>query len=65
MEDKNIGKGWKYLVNSPKWHFFNNDNKSLCGRWATFSNEDFEYGNDESKDNCKSCIKKLKKLKEK
>ena len=55
--------GWHYLINSPKWHYFGEDGHSICGRWFTFAS-DFEQGNDDSPDNCKSCQKKLIKMKE-
>jgi hypothetical protein len=53
-------EGWAYLHNSPKWHYFTEDGKSLCGRWMTFGN-DREVGKDNSPDNCKACITKLQK----
>jgi hypothetical protein len=56
-------KGWGYLSNSPKWHYFDEDGRSLCGRYARFDgnmhSEDF---NDTSSDNCAACRKKLAKI---
>ena len=57
-------EGWKYLSNAKFWHYFR-EGKSLCKKWGTFSKEGFEQGNDESPDNCKSCLKVLLKLKAK
>ena len=50
-------EGWKWLLNSKKWHYFRNGN-SLCGKWATFGSE-FEQGNNDSPDNCMACRRKL------
>lgn len=60
---KNVIEGWKYLVNSSKFHYFVNG-RSLCNRWATLS--DFGLKQDEfpSPDDCKVCRKKLDKRKE-
>lgn len=52
-------EGWKYLLNSTKWHYFV-EGRSLCGKWATFGNDGLEQGNDESEDNCAGCRKKFK-----
>lgn len=54
--------GWGPLINSRKWHYFEKDGKSLCGKWFTFDKE-FEQGNDHSRDNCSGCVKKLEKRK--
>ncbi len=54
-------EGWTWLINSKKWHYFDKDGRSLCGRWLTFGRE-FEQGNDNSPDNCKACRRELKKL---
>jgi hypothetical protein len=54
-------EGWHWLENSSKWHYFGDDGRSLCGRWATFDKkpENFEQGADSSSDNCVACAKKL------
>jgi hypothetical protein len=57
-------EGWTYLYNSPKWHYFEKDGRSLCKRWMTFTKE-FEIGNDDSADNCAACKKALAKRKAK
>ena len=46
-------EGWKYLFNSPKWHYFRNG-RSLCRKWMNFG-KDFE-GDKPSPDNCKGCL---------
>ena len=51
-------EGWKYLNNSKFWHYFR-EGTSLCGKWATFSMEGCEQGNNDSPDNCKKCKEKL------
>jgi hypothetical protein len=56
--NKPIKEGWKYLANSPKWHYFR-DGKSLCKRWMTLSDSGLEQGNNTSSDNCKSCRNKI------
>lgn len=61
MENK---EGWTWLRNSPKWHYFV-DGRSLCKRFMLFSTSKLEQGQDESPDNCKSCMKALIKRKEK
>ena len=53
-----IKEGWGFPLNAKKSHYFING-VSLCRRWM--------YGgplerNDESPDNCKECIKRLKKI---
>jgi len=63
--DKKIGKGWAYLINSRKWHFFDNEGRSLCRGWSDMFLTDYEYGNDNSSSNCKACLKRLIKLREK
>jgi hypothetical protein len=54
-------EGWKWLINSTKWHYFRNGT-SLCGKWMNLG-EDFEQGNDESSSNCKACKTALRKEK--
>ena len=53
-------EGWEYKYKSPKWHYFKNG-QSICGKWM-YLGDDLEKGNNNSPDNCKSCIKKLKAL---
>ena len=67
MEDSKIGVGWIFpnRTNTRKWHFFSYDKRSLCMNYGIFSNRKGSYGNDNSKDNCKRCLVKLIKLREK
>ena len=58
-----INEGWTWLYNTTKWHYFK-EGRSLCGKWMVLSKQDYELGNDDSPDNCKTCQKKLAKLKE-
>lgn len=53
-----LKEGWTWLTNSSKWHYFVNK-KSLCGRFAIWSDDDLEQGNDDSEDNCAACKRKL------
>ena len=57
-------QGWGWLSNSPKWHWFTKDGRSLCGKWFTFQ-KDFDPGMDNSPDNCRGCKKKLAKAAQK
>lgn len=50
--------GWCWIANSPKWHWFEADGRSLCGKWLTFGSERHQ-GNDDSKDNCAACRRKV------
>ena len=59
-----ILKGWKFVGNSLKAHYFNNDNISLCGKWLAWSIADVEDKNHKSKDNCAACMKKRESIKE-
>jgi hypothetical protein len=51
---------------SRKWHYFKNG-ISLCRRFRDIllQNEELETGNDDSKDNCATCKRKLQKMREK
>lgn len=54
--------GWNWLWNAKKWHYFKEDGRSLCGRWATFgSNADAE-GYKESSDNCAGCVRRYRDI---
>jgi len=59
-------EGWAYVHYlygvTRKAHYIK-DNRSLCGRYIWLG--DVEEGKDDSPDNCASCKRKLKKLKEK
>ena len=51
-------EGWGYPGNSQKAHYFI-DRTSLCNRWLYLG--PLEHGNDDSEDNCRKCIKLLKR----
>jgi len=59
-----IEGGWTWLIGTSKWHYIL-DHRSLCGKWFLLGNPELEQGNDNSPDNCKQCVKKLLKMKEK
>jgi len=54
-------EGWGFYL-SRKWHYFVNGT-SLCRKIGFFRGE-LEQGNDDSPDNCTSCKKALKRLRE-
>jgi len=59
MADKK--EGWGQVPGSPKWHYFRNCD-SLCRRYGfRMRDDDLQQGNDDSLDNCKACVKALKK----
>jgi len=60
MVERNDKEGWTWLVNSKKWHYFK-EARSLCGKFVLFKKpvDGFETGNNDSKDNCIACNKKL------
>lgn len=48
-------EGWKYLIGTPKWHYFRNG-RSLCGGWICFTNSGFDEDEKlNSSSNCKRC----------
>lgn len=55
-------EGWTWLQNSSKWHYFRNK-RSLCKRWSLFlhPSSGYQQGGLGSPDNCKLCLKYLKK----
>lgn len=57
-------EGWSWIWNSPRWHYFR-DKTSLCKRWVLFRDpsEGYDEGKLNSPDNCKICVKILKKEK--
>jgi len=55
-------EGWAWALNWRKAHYIVNG-RSLCGHWMYLGNK-LEQGKDNSPDNCVSCKRKLKKLKE-
>jgi hypothetical protein len=59
-----IERGWGYLRNSPKFHYFDrHTGMSACGRWMRLgSMDDLEDSNDDSLENCSACRRKVKKI---
>jgi len=55
-------RGWTWLTNSTKWHYFNRDNKSMCGKFMLLRLPELEDGNNDSPDNCKACRKALEQF---
>ena len=60
-------RGWGWPADAKKAHYFilkygEQWNTSLCDRWAYGGN--LEDSNDDSPDNCKACLRKLKKMRE-
>ena len=51
-------KGWARPPYALKWHYFDEDGKSLCGH--QFFTGPTEQGNEDSPDNCSTCRKRLK-----
>ncbi|NVM20573.1 MAG: hypothetical protein HWN68_02195 [Desulfobacterales bacterium] len=62
-----MSEGWAFVYGarfaSKKAHYIQEDHRSLCGRYIWLG--PVEQGNDNSPDNCKECIKRLKKLRPK
>ncbi len=60
-------RGWGYLSNSPKWHYFDRKTgMSICGKWLRLgSMNDLEDNNDGSADNCRACQRKVQALRAK
>lgn len=58
-----MSKGWVWLHNMAKPHYIGDDDRSLCGKWLSFSTEAEEslFTNAE---HCKACLKKWEKLPE-
>ena len=55
--------GWNYLHNSPKWHYFDADGRSLCNRFMVFVNDDADTEERlTSPDNCKACVAKRQRM---
>ncbi|MEI8244375.1 MAG: hypothetical protein WCI51_01015 [Lentisphaerota bacterium] len=54
-------KGWGWPGLSKKAHYYNNNARSLCGKWIYTGV--LEEGNDNSSDNCCDCKKRLAKYK--
>ena len=55
--------GWSPVYRSLKWHYFLN-RKSLCRRYVLTGKSILTEGADDADTNCKLCMKRLKKLRE-
>lgn len=50
---------WGKLANAAKWHYFDANGRSLCGKWLSLGTPpDDEAGDIKSKDNCAECYRK-------
>lgn len=58
-------KGWERPINARKYHYYDEDGRSLCGKWFLMfgSNFDPEFG-EAGPDDCKACRAKVEKLKD-
>ncbi len=53
--------GWGLSIVSRKWHYFDNDSFSLCGRIGFYYGDTYQV-NDTSPDNCAECKRRKAKL---
>ena len=60
-EQANDQKGWGFVMNSRKAHYFNGEGTSLCGRWLILSRMHLEDDNHNSPDNCAECKRRKAK----
>ncbi len=63
VEVAELKEGWGFPAGSRKAHYFV-DSMSLCRRWGFYYGS-LEQDNDNSPDNCPSCMKALAKKKAK
>lgn len=50
--------GWRFLPNASSMHYFTEDGRSLCGRWACLANNGYSP-NDDGPGHCKKCERRL------
>ena len=55
-------KGWVWLFNARKSHYFGEDGRSFCGNWMIFTVPDDADDKHDHPENCKACLKKLKRV---
>jgi hypothetical protein len=56
--------GWGWVARSPRWHYFTDALRSLCGRFQLRdATQKLTQGNDESPDNCAACRTRVQRLK--
>ena len=70
--DQKKRAGWKLISGSTKWHYFNNEERSLCRNFGALSlngpidglESDLEPGHDDSPANCAKCKRRLNTIKD-
>lgn len=50
-------RGWAAVPGAKKWHYFDDDFRSLCGRWGLLGTPEYSDTNHDSPDNCAACQK--------
>ena len=63
MDSDKPERGWGKPWNAKKWHYFDGDTISLCGKWWYLGERDDTL--DDPPDNCVVCMKKKVKLEKK
>lgn len=56
--------GWGLIQGAKKYHYFDTEGRSLCGRVLKFTDAGLEDSNDESPDNCAECKRRIKAWRE-
>jgi hypothetical protein len=59
-----VKRGWKRPSDARKWHYFNAEFTSLCGKWMVFSLDHLDNVSHFDKENCVECKKLREKLEE-
>ncbi len=54
-------RGWTWLHNSRKWHYFVGG-RSVCGKFGLLGQPELLAGDDGSPDNCAACKRAVAKL---
>lgn len=63
-----LEQGWGNpdpLNSRSKFHYFGKDGRALCGKWLRFLTPIDSDDNDDHKDNCAGCKKKIAKHRQK
>jgi hypothetical protein len=60
VSEKNATQGWTWTHGARKWHYYR-ERRAICGGMLIFvhPSEGYELGNNDSKDNCAACKRKL------
>lgn len=61
MTNLTVAAGWGKPGASKKWHYFDNDEISICRKWWALL-VDLDNTNDDSPDNCAECKRRKAKL---